>query len=199
MKKLLVPLLTLIIGFAAGYYFFNGKTKTTIGTSGGLITSDNSISHEEAQMLVDTFGARWMDDSNNRMGGKGQKTRSVYISLKELDSLTTGLDNERKKNGATDGIRIYFGRYPKYHPDGKTPYEHAFHNTIILVSTKTTRILPRGAKDSISIHLDYYGATNKKIAMGMFALDPQNRNDLCPDNCDGATLLCPDPNDPTCN
>src|ERR1700744_4859649 len=158
MKKLLLPLLTLIIGFAAGYYFFNGKTKTTIGTSGGPIMSDNSISREEAQMLVDTFGAHWMDDSNNRMGGKGQKTRSVYISLKELDSLTTALDGERKKDGTTDGIRIYFGRYPKYHPDGKTPYEHAYHNTIILVSTKTTRILPRGSKDSISIHLDYYGA-----------------------------------------
>jgi len=199
MKKLLLPLLTLIIGFAAGYYFFNGKAKTAtlIGPTGPF-TSQTSISYDEAKLLVDTFGTHWMDDNNDHMGGKGWKTRSVFLPLKELDSLVAALDAERMKDGKTDGMRIYFARYPKLHPDKKTPYDHPRLNTIVMVSTRATRILPRGAHDSLTIHLDYYGSSDKKKPMQLFALDPQNRGELCPDNCDGASLLCPNPDDPTC-
>lgn len=197
MKKLL-PLLTLIIGFITGYYVCTVKTKYEPAAAARQFPSENSISQEEAQLLVYTFGNHWMEDANNKVGGKGEKTRSVYIPLTKLDSLCAAMDAQRKIDGITDGIRVYFGRYPEFQPDGKTPYEHAYHNTIILVSTKTTRILPRGQKDSISIHLDYYGSGNKKIALHMFALDPQNRGDLCPNICDGATLVCADPTDPTC-
>src|SRR4051812_9305259 len=74
MKKLLLPLLTLIIGFAAGYYFFNRKAKTAaFGGSTGPYTSATSISYDEAKLLVDTFGTHWMDDNSDHMGGKGWK------------------------------------------------------------------------------------------------------------------------------
>lgn len=200
MKNSLLPLLTLIIGLAAGYYFFSGKAQKTtpsLNTS-STYTSATSISYDEAKLLVDTFGTHWMDDNTDRIGGKGWKTRSVFLPLKELDSLVAALDAERKKDGKTDGMRIYFARYPKFHADGKTPYDHPRLNTIVMVSTKATKILPRGAHDSLTIHLDYFGSPNKKSPMGLFALDPQNRGELCPDNCDGASLLCPNPDDPTC-
>jgi len=196
MKKLLLPLITLIIGFAAGYYFT--KTKAPAATAlTGPFTSGNSISQEEAQMLVDTFGMYGMEDAHHKPGGKGSRTRSAFIPLAELDSLCAALNAERLINHVTDGIRIYFGRYPKMQMDGKTPYEHAFHNTIILVSTKTAHVLPKGSLDSVKIHLDYFGSQNKKLVLRMFT-DPQNRNALCPDDCDGATLVCPDPTDPSC-
>ena len=202
MKNALFPLLTLIIGFAAGYYFNSAKMKEdpklASRTLGGPYPSENSISIAEAQMMVDTFGMYGMQDKNHRPGGKGEKTRSVFFPLTKLDSLVAALDDARKKDGKTDGIRIYFGRYPKMQMDRKTPYPHPYLNTIIMVSTKLTRILQKGAKDSISIHLDYYGATNRNKPMFMLAVDPQNRNELCPDICDGATLVCPDPTDPTC-
>jgi hypothetical protein len=202
MNKLVLPLFTLIIGFVAGYYFSNFKSTNTPGTAAtattALYPSSNSISKDEAQMLVDTFGMYGMQDVNHKPGGKGLKTRSVYIPLPRLDSLVAALDAARKKDGTTDGLRIYFGRYPKMQLD-KNPYIQPFMNTLILVATKLTRILPTGAKDSISIHLDYYGAPNSKTPMRMFVMDPLNREELCPNNCDGATLVCPDPNNPNCN
>jgi hypothetical protein len=196
MKKLILPIITLIIGFIAGYYFNKGGLTTTRPVT--EYSSKNSISQEEAQMLVDTFGMYGLQDANRVPGGKGPKTRGSFIPLKELDSLVAALDAQRKLNGKTDGIRIYFGRYPKFQPDGKTQYPMAYHNTIILVSTKDTTIIPKGSKDPIRIHIDYFGSRDRKRVLGLYAEDPQNRADLCPDNCDGALLVCPDPNDPNC-
>jgi hypothetical protein len=199
MKKLF-PLLTLIVGFLAGYFLFTLKNKpTTTGTTpGGPYTSENSISQEEAQLLVNTFGTDWMDDANQKPAGKGEITRSIFLPLTKLDSLCAALDAARKIDGVTDGLRIYEGRYPLMRPDGKTPYEHPYHNTIIMVTTKYTHVLTRGVKDSVYIHLDYYGKGSKKKAMNMLVEDPQNRGELCPNNCLGATLVCPDPTNPTC-
>lgn len=204
MKNLLFPLVTLIIGFAAGYFFFSckegesGKPSAVTMSAPGNYTSENSISYDEAKMMVDTFGMYGMQDASHRPGGKGAKTRSVFMPLTKLDSLVAALDAARKIDGKTDGIRIYFGRYPKLQLDKKV-YNHPFMNTIIMVTTKYTKILQKGAKDSIGIHLDYYGASTRSKPMFMLMVDPQNRNELCPENCDGATLVCPDPTDPTCN
>src|SRR5471030_2947847 len=130
MKKLVLPVLTLIIGFVIGYYFAQSKSTGVAALSvGHTQVSENSISREEAQMLVDTFGMYGMEDANHKPGGKGLRTRSSFIPLKELDNLVATLDSARAKDGRTDGIRIYFGRYPKLHPDGKTPYEHPYRNT----------------------------------------------------------------------
>jgi hypothetical protein len=203
MKNLFFPLVTLIIGFAAGYYLCHSKQTTQPAMVGmeapaTAFPSENSISYDEAKMMVDTFGMYGMQDASHRPGGKGAKTRSVFLPLSKLDSLTAALDAARKIDGKTDGMRIYFGRYPKLQLD-KSPYKHAYMNTIVLVTTKLTRILQKGAKDSISIHLDYYGAPTKGKALRLMMMDPQNRNEICPDNCSGATLVCPDPTDPTCN
>src|SRR6202000_2919216 len=136
MKNALFPLVTLIIGFAAGYYFFSLRTKEQPAmpsrTLGGPYPSENSISIAEAQMMVDTFGMYGMQDASHKPGGKGAKTRAVFFPLTKLDSLVAALDDARKKDGKTDGIRMYFGRYPKMQLD-KKPYEHPFLNTIIMV------------------------------------------------------------------
>jgi len=199
MKKLVLPVLTLIIGFVIGYYFAQSKSTGVAALSvGHTQVSENSISREEAQMLVDTFGRYGMEDANHKPGGKGLRTRSSFIPLKELDNLVATLDSARAKDGKTDGIRIYFGRYPKLHPDGKTPYEHPYRNTIIMVSTRDTSVIRKGGNQPTRIHIDYFGAPNKKLPMNMFFIDPQNRTEQCPDNCDGSTLVCPDPTDPSC-
>ena len=204
MKNLFLPLLTLIIGFAAGYYFCNSRSHQAAQgamssmSADAIYPSENSISYDEAKMMVDTFGMYGMQDANHRAGGRGLRTRSIFMPLSKLDSLTAALDAARKKDGKTDGLRIYFGRYPKLQLDKKA-YPHPFMNTIIFVSTRLTKVLQKGALDSISIHLDYYGAPNKSRALKMMADDPQNRAELCPDACSGATLVCPDPTDPSCN
>jgi hypothetical protein len=202
MKKLVFPLITLIVGFVAGYFYANSKTTATGPVAAGKMAitdfhSDNSISYDEAKMLVDTFGTQGLDDANGKPGGKGAKTRSVFIPLTKLDALTAALDAARAKDGKTDGIRIYFGRYPKMQLDRK-PYEHPWRNTIIIVSTKDTAILQRGGKIPVNMHLDYFGAPDHKKATFMLMLNPDNRGEMCPNNCDGATLVCPDPSDPNC-
>jgi hypothetical protein len=196
MKKLLVPIITLIIGFAAGYYLTKSKGAATALT--GPFAAKNSISQEEAQMLVDTFGKYGLEDAKQVPGGKGQKTRSSFIPLGQLDSLVAALDAEKKTIG-TDGLRIYFGRYPKYHIDGKTQYEMAYHNTIVLVSTRDTMVKTKGGLQPVRIHLDYFGSKDKKKIMNLLVEDPQNRTELCPDNCDGSLLVCPDPTNPACD
>jgi len=199
MKKLLLPVLTLIIGFIIGYYFAQSKTGGVASlTVAHTQLSENSISREEAQMLVDTFGRYGMEDANHQSNPKGLRTRSSFLPLKELDNLVAALDSARAKDGKTDGIRIYFGRYPKMHIDGKTPYEHPYHNTIVLVSTKDTSVVLKGGNQPTRIHIDYFGAPNSKLPAHMFFLDPQNRAELCPDNCTGSSLVCPDPTDPSC-
>ncbi len=202
MKKLVFPLITLIAGFAAGYFYANSKTTATGPAAAGKMAltdfhSDNSISYDEAKLLVDTFGTKGLDDANGKPGGKGLKTRSIFIPLTKLDALVAALDAARAKDGKTDGIRIYFGRYPKMQLDRK-PYEHPYRNTIIIVSTKDTAILQRGGKIPVNMHLDYFGAPNHKTATFMLMVNPENRGEMCPNNCDGAILVCPDPTDPNC-
>src|ERR1700742_1837142 len=96
MKKAIFPLLTLIIGFAAGYYFSCLKSKgAQTEAIGGPYTSNNSISVEEAQMMVDTFGKYGMQDNTHKPGGggkNGMKTRAVFLPLTKLDSLCAALD-----------------------------------------------------------------------------------------------------------
>jgi hypothetical protein len=202
MKKLVFPLITLIVGFVAGYFYANSKAPASgpAAESKMAITdfhSDNSISYDEAKMLVDSFGTQGLDDGTGKPGGKGVKTRSVFIPLTKLDALTAALDAARKIDGKTDGIRIYFGRYPKMQLDRK-PYEHPWRNTIIIVSTKDTAILQRGGKQPVNMHLDYFGAPNHKTTTFSLMINPENRGEMCPNNCDGATLVCPDPSDPDC-
>jgi len=199
MKKLF-PVITLVIGLVVGYYLssLKGKSGSVGSITGDSLKSQHGISLKEAKTLIDTFSAHWMEDAKQKVGGKGEITRSAFIPLTELDSLCAALDAARKKNGVTDGIRIYMGRYPKMEPDGTTPYPLPYHNTIVLVATKYTHILSKGAKDSIYIHKDYYGLGNKKALVYLFGDDPLDRTQLCPDNCQGATLVCTDPTDPTC-
>jgi hypothetical protein len=202
MKKLVFPLIILIVGFAAGYFYANSKTTATGPAAAGKMAltdfhSDNSISYDEAKLLVDTFGTKGLDDANGKPGGKGAKTRSIFIPLTKLDALVAALDAARAKDGKTDGIRIYFGRYPKMQLDRK-PYDHPYRNTIIIVSTKDTAILQRGGKIPVNMHLDYFGAPSHKTATFMLMINPENRGEMCPNNCDGATLICPDPSDPDC-
>jgi len=197
MKKLVLPLLFLIVGFVAGYYFSRSKS-STIDVPSGPYTSQKAISQEEAQRLVDTFGMYGLQDANHVPGGKGPKTRSAFISLAELDSLCAALNAQRKHDGKTDGLHIYFGRYPLYESDGKTQYPMAYHNTLIFVSTQRHPIMPHGAKDSLVTHMDFFGSPNKHMPMMLYATDPLNRMDLCPNNCDGSDLLCPDPTNPDC-
>ncbi|MGF7081059.1 hypothetical protein [Mucilaginibacter sp. UYCu711] len=202
MKKLVFPLIILIVGFAAGYFYANSKTTATGPAAAGKMAitdfhSDNSISYDEAKLLVDTFGTKGLDDANGKPGGKGAKTRSIFIPLTKLDALVAALDAARAKDGKTDGIRIYFGRYPKMQLDRK-PYDHPYRNTIIIVSTKDTSILQRGGKIPVNMHLDYFGAPDHSKATFMLMINPDNRGEMCPNNCDGATLICPDPSDPDC-
>src|SRR5476649_2093649 len=101
MKKLTLPLIMLLIGFIAGYYISKGRNTAAVTSGTGEFKSENSISYDEAKLLVDTFGMYGLEDANHVPGGKGIKTRSVFMPLTELDSLVAALDAARKTDGKT--------------------------------------------------------------------------------------------------
>jgi len=81
MKKLTLPIIMLLIGFIAGYYISKGRNAATNSVGSGEFKSENSISYDEAKLLVDTFGMYGLQDANHVAGGKGPKTRSVFFTL----------------------------------------------------------------------------------------------------------------------
>ena len=149
----------------------------------------NTINQDEAQTLVDYF-----DDHTNPLFGT--KTRSVWFSYDRIHEIDSLLTEERKKmirdgkKDITDGLRVYFARYTKADLGG-IPYDNSKRNTLIFVSTKSTHrpIMNQNGNviDSI-IHLDYY---EPYAITKSFVTDPQNRGELCPNNCQGATLVNP--------
>ena len=91
-----------------------------------------------------------------------------------------------------DGLRIYFARYTKeiINQINQLPYGDAIsesytdQDTLLLVITKVVNGVPR---------TDYF--TDKQLTrghgggVGADPYDPENRGDLCPNDCDGKSPL----------
>lgn len=115
-------------------------------------------------------------------GKKSPNTETVWLSLARLQYLVAKLDSEKSAYG-TDGLRIYFARYPKNDPDSI-----ADRNTLVFISTKSAK-----NQNGDSIHLDYYTESKSGVKKGL-GTPPENKGEICPPPAQcctvGATLLC---------
>lgn len=135
------------------------------------------ISPEELKMLVDNYKA------NNKPNADAPLTTSVWFSYDEMKDMVDQLTKERS-SGSTmpDGVRIYFGTYPKAGEHGMN-YNHPGQNTLIFVSTATGVSTTDGHKPN---HVNYYSETNRD-----FMMNPYNRGQLCEPSCDDDTIVIP--------
>ena len=106
MKKLILLLLGIAIGFALSYFYFNNsKNEESMATPKGLITP------AEAEVLDKAFDTRHQLISDSIV--KRPDNRSSWYSLEDMRDFLTLAENEANTAGYTmDGIRIYLGAYP---------------------------------------------------------------------------------------
>lgn len=109
---------------------------------------------------------------------KNQKlgTKAVWFPAQQIIDMAEALKRED-----ADGLRIYFARYTKdiienYNQnageDSRIDIKDADKNTIIFVSTRKENGKPR---------TDYFE--------DLYPFEPENRGELCPDNCPDSELL----------
>lgn len=183
MKKLLsFSIATFAIGLALGYFLFKGALANPVDPladydishfemakcKGTIVDEASEICVDSAYQMVQTYRGRLFEK---------EPTRTIWFSYKRIEKLYNKLKADRDSGMATDGLRIYFGTYPKEYKSGKK-HPHAKKNTIIFVSTK----------DSLNgkFHRDYYN--------NVMRLVPENKGELCPPgDCPsmGALLLKP--------
>ncbi len=182
MKKLLsFSIATFAIGLALGYFLFKGAladpvepmshmdiSKFKIGKCEQVADLGAEICVDSAYQMVQTYKGRLFDTKT---------TRTVWFSYKRMARLFHKLRADSAAGKGTDGLRIYFGTYPKEFAAGKK-HPHAKKNTVIFVSTK----------DSLNgqFHRDYFD--------NVYKIAPENKGELCPPGdclAMGALLLKP--------
>jgi len=193
MKKIVAPLITLVVGFGIGYLIFNNQNQS----SNHLAESPNSeklfvdISYKEAKVLVDNFRDHGREDVTGDINGAHDRTKAIWFSYDQIKGIYESLTKEKSNGVGTDGLRIYLARYPILCPkctasDSDIKYDPTLQvnrNTLVMVSTKTS-------STDTSIHVDYFDTTGR-TQFFMNPMPPQNRGELCQPNCNGATLTTP--------
>ena len=144
------------------------------------------ISKKEVVRLVKKF----------KKSGEKHNTKAVWFSLGNVQEIVKLIENlNDTTSGKTgDGVRLYYGRYPDYVSENSK----GNRNTVLFV--------PTYSKDGGSTHHDYISAeevkklseeigdpddpTTEVIALSMDEEGEEgyNHGDLCPSDCDGATV-----------
>ena len=144
------------------------------------------ISKKEVVRLVKKF----------KKSGEKHNTKAVWFSLGNIHEIVTLIENlNDPASGKTgDGVRLYYGRYPDYVSEDSKGNK----NTVLFV--------PTYSKDGGATHHDYISAEEVKklseeigdpddpqtepmaLAMGEGGEEGFNHGDLCPSDCDGATV-----------
>lgn len=144
------------------------------------------ISKKEVVRLVKKF----------KKSGEKHNTKAVWFSLGNIQEIVTLIENlNDPASGKTgDGVRLYYGRYPDYVSEDSKGNK----NTVLFV--------PTYSKDGGATHHDYISAEEVKklseeigdpddpqtepmaLAMGEGGEEGFNHGDLCPSDCDGATV-----------
>jgi hypothetical protein len=150
-----------------------------------LIMPGGKISKKEVVRLVKKF----------KKSGEKHNTKAIWFSLNDIREIAKLIENlNDPASGKTgDGVRLYYGRYPDYAAENAKGNK----NTILFV--------PTYSKDGGSTHHDYISAEEvKKLSEEIGDPDSGNENvalateedgkegynhgDLCPSDCDGATV-----------
>ena len=144
------------------------------------------ISKKEVVRLVKKF---------KKSGEKGN-TSAVWFSLADIQEIVMliGNLNDPGSGKTGDGVRLYYGRYPDYESENSKGNK----NTVLFV--------PTYSKDGGTVHHDYISAEEVKklseeigdpddpqteitnIQLGEEGEEGYNHGDLCPSDCDGATV-----------
>jgi len=122
-----------------------------------------SIPFEEVEIMVKGYADHTKEDLD-RLTNKNVK--SIWFPLDQISRITKQLEKE-----GADGLRIYFGRYPKDVSKFEDPKPIPETNSVILVSTKAHN----------GYHQDYY--TN------LSPLVPENRGEQCQPQCQGTLKI----------
>ncbi len=146
------------------------------------------ISKKEVVRLVKKF----------KKSGEKHNTKAVWFSLANIQEIAKLIEdlNDPASGKTGDGVRLYYGRYPDYLSEDSKGNK----NTVLFV--------PTYSKDGGSTHHDYISAEevkklseeigdpdNPKVEVMAMArtMDEEgeegfNHGDLCPSDCDGATV-----------
>lgn len=117
-----------------------------------------SIPVEVAKQMVDAY------TQYNKEHPSDAYTKAVWFPLEQVERIYTTLKEQN-----ADGLRIYFGQYTKESASGM-PDDYIGRNTVIFVPT--TKAKGYGG----DIHQDD------------LSVDPENKGELCPNQCDGTAL-----------
>ena len=184
MKKLLLVTLTILL-FSCKVQQSNQSASTHPSTS----ASSDSIEISENTARVMTHKYR-----PHAVGFRNQ-TRTVWLSTSRIKMLYDILQYDTDQGLKTDGLRIYFAKYPGKDSSGQK-YPHAYRNTLVFVSTKDSTV--HKGKGTLTYHRDYYtGASVNGIksqsnikSTNRIVSIPENKGELCPPgDCAGALLL----------
>jgi hypothetical protein len=146
----------------------------------------SKISKKEVVRLVKKF----------KKSGEKHNTKAVWFSLGDIQEIIKLIENlNDSSSGKTgDGVRLYYGRYPDYLSENSKGNK----NTVLFV--------PTYSKDGGSTHHDYISAEEvkklseeigdpddpqtevKDLPLGDDGKEGYNHGDLCPSDCDGATV-----------
>jgi len=125
------------------------------------------ISESDVKAMVKKHYA---NSSNGNGFDPNTHVKSVWFPINQINYMQSQLQAEVATMGA-DGVRVYFGNYPKIDSTGK-PFPNPDSDTVIFVSTYW---------DGIN-HVDYFTEVN--------TFDPQNRGEQCQPHC-GGTITTP--------
>jgi hypothetical protein len=163
MKKLL------LIAIGATMLFVScdktGKKEQTANIDSSRLASDSVAADTSDAYEIDVKLARKMVDNYSHVlqSQRGSsdaivQTQTVWLCLKRLKALVKQLEEEEKAGWGTDGLRIYFAKYPA---DYTANPAHKDRNTLVFVSTKQENRVTDN-KPAV-IHLDYFKSLVKKI------------------------------------
>ena len=124
-----------------------------------------AISYEEAVSMVKHYRA-YME--MNPVFDAKTHVKSVWFSMEQLTKIY-----ERLKEESSNGLRVYFGRYPDDVSDFSDPKPIANTDTIILISTKANGLERDGSDDGSND--DDYDLI-------------ENRGEQCQPHCGGITI-----------
>lgn len=151
MKNFGIFVLGIILG-ALVMYFYSSQTEEK-PQAVALIKPKGVITPKEAKVLNDNWTKKRADLLYDSIAGRPDN-RSAWWSVEDIQNYINYAENQTGALGyEMDGLRVYFGVYPKSAPDGRADY-----STLFIVPTGKMRksegaILPlnlfQGGRDDI--------------------------------------------------
>jgi hypothetical protein len=124
MKNFGLLILGIILGASAMYFYSNGTEREPEALA--LIKPKGVITPKEAKVLNDDWTKKRANLLFDSIAGRPDN-RSAWWSVEEIQNYINYAANQTGELGyEMDGLRVYFGVYPKSAPDGRANYSTVF-------------------------------------------------------------------------